>query len=449
MNNTSNIASQWNRLILAIRKGWSFVSEDVWKCKSNNVFIHIIKTLNLSVRCFLNEQLQQRAAALTFHSMLSVVPALVVLIAISRGFGFYTALENLLYDSIPAQRSALQYAFTFVDAYMEQMHNGIFVGIGLILLLWALITLLSNIENTFNDLWNVPNRKLARRITDYMAVFILIPILLIASSGMSLFVNTLLDKLPYFSSLGQYTMQFSSYVLAWLLFAATYKLLPNTKVKIKHALVSGIICGTAFNLFQWLYLSGQIWVSKYNAIYGSFAFLPLLMLWMQLSWLICLIGVVLSYSSQNVFNFEYEKDIKHISRNYYENVLAVIMAIILKRRNEGKEPLSCYDLSQHYQLPMPLVTRAVNDLMAVDLVAPTPIGNDFAYIATVDSNILTVGYMMRKIDNYGQQDFVSSLHTQQSAQATLDTIVESYYKEGDKSLVIDLPTPQEIETITH
>lgn len=449
MNNTSNIASQWNRLILAIRKGWSFVSEDVWKCKSNNVFIHIIKTLNLSVRCFLNEQLQQRAAALTFHSMLSVVPALVVLIAISRGFGFYTALENLLYDSIPAQRSALQYAFTFVDAYMEQMHNGIFVGIGLILLLWALITLLSNIENTFNDLWNVPNRKLARRITDYMAVFILIPILLIASSGMSLFVNTLLDKLPYFSSLGQYIMQFSSYVLAWLLFAATYKLLPNTKVKIKHALVSGIICGTAFNLFQWLYLSGQIWVSKYNAIYGSFAFLPLLMLWMQLSWLICLIGVVLSYSSQNVFNFEFEKDIKHISRNYYENVLAVIMAIILKRRNEGKEPLSCYDLSQHYQLPMPLVTRAVNDLMAVDLVAPTPIGNDFAYIATVDSNILTVGYMMRKIDNYGQQDFVSSLHTQQSAQATLDTIVESYYKEGDKSLVIDLPTPQEIETITH
>lgn len=449
MNNTSNIASQWNRLILAIRKGWSFVSEDVWKCKSNNVFIHIIKTLNLSVRCFLNEQLQQRAAALTFHSMLSVVPALVVLIAISRGFGFYTALENLLYDSIPAQRSALQYAFTFVDAYMEQMHNGIFVGIGLILLLWALITLLSNIENTFNDLWNVPNRKLARRITDYMAVFILIPILLIASSGMSLFVNTLLDKLPYFSSLGQYTMQFSSYVLAWLLFAATYKLLPNTKVKIKHALVSGIICGTAFNLFQWLYLSGQIWVSKYNAIYGSFAFLPLLMLWMQLSWLICLIGVVLSYSSQNVFNFEYEKDIKHISRNYYENVLAVIMAIILKRRNEGKEPLSCYDLSQHYQLPMPLVTRAVNDLMAVDLVAPTPIGNDFAYIATVDSNILTVGYMMRKIDNYGHQDFVSSLHTQQSAQATLNTIVESYYKEGDKSLVIDLPTPQEIETITH
>lgn len=446
---TSNNTSQWSRLILAIRKGWQFVSEDVWKCKDNNVFIHIIKTLNLSVRCFLNEQIQQRASALTYHSLLSIVPALVVLIAISKGFGFYTAVENLLYDSIPAQRDALQYAFTFVDAYMEQMHNGIFVGIGLIVLLWTLINLLSNIENTFNDLWNVPNRKLTRRITDYMAVFIILPILLVASSGMSLFVNTLLDKLPYFSSLGQYVMQFSSYVLSWLLFAAAYIFLPNTKVKFKHAFVSGIICGTAFNLFQWLYLSGQIWVSKYNAVYGSFAFLPLLMLWMQLSWLICLVGVVLSYSSQNVFNFEFEKDIKHISRSYYEQVLAIIMAIIMKRRRDEKEPLSCYEISQLYQLPMPLVTRAVNDLAAVELLAPTPIGDDFAYIATTDSNMLTIGYMMRKVNEYGHKDFVYSLNEIEVCNSMLGNLVEHYYKEGEKSLVIDLPTPQEVELTKH
>lgn len=445
----SDTSSKWSRFILAIRKGWQFVSDDVWKCKSNNVFIHILKTLNLSVRCFLNEQLQQRAAALTYHSLLSIVPALVVLIAVSRGFGFYTAIENLLYDSVPAQRDALQYAFTFVDAYMEQLHSGIFIGLGLILLLWTLIGLLSGIENTFNDLWNVPNRKLTRRITDYMAVFIILPILLVASNGMSIFVNTLLDKLPYFSSLGQYVMQFSSYLLTWLLFTAAYIFLPNTKVKFKHAFVSGIICGTAFNLFQWIYLSGQIWVSKYNAVYGSFAFLPLLMLWIQLSWLICLIGVVLSYSSQNVLNYEFEKDIKHISRNYYENVVAVIMAIIVKRRQDEKEPLSCYELSQRYRLPMPLVTRAINDLTAVDLLAPTPLGDDFAYISTVDSNILTVGYLMRKIDEYGHKDFVKSLNEGNNAGIMLDEIIENYYREGEKTLLSDLPIPKEIIPISH
>lgn len=443
----SDNTTQKFQLIPALRKGWSFVSEDVWKCKSNNVFIHIIKTLNLSIRCFLNEQIQQRASALTYHSLLSIVPALVVLIAISKGFGFYDAIENLLYDGVPAQRDALQYAFTFVDAYMEQLHNGIFVGIGLILLLWVLFSLLSNIENTFNDLWNVPNRKLTRRITDFMAVFIILPILLIASSGMSLFVNTLLDELPYFSSLGQHIMQFSSYVLSWLLFTAAYIFLPNTKVKFKHAFVAGIICGTLFNLFQWLYLTGQIWVSKYNAVYGSFAFLPLLMLWMQFSWLICLVGVVLSYSSQNVFNYEFEKDIKHISPNYYKEVLTIIMAIILKRRHEGKEPLSCYEISQRYRLPMPLVTRAVNNLAAVDLLAPTPIGNDFAYIATIDSNILTIGYLLRKIDEYGNKHFVYSINEIETQNTVFNNVAESYYKEGDKSLVIDLPTPQEIEPI--
>lgn len=444
---TSDNTTQKFRLIPAIRKGWSFVSEDVWKYKSDNVLIHIIKTLNLSIRCFFNEQIQQRASALTYHSMISIVPALVVLIAISKGFGFYSAIENLLYDSVPAQRDALQYAFTFVDAYMGQLHSGIFVGIGLILLLWALIALLSNIETTFNDLWNVPNRKFTRRITDYMAVFIILPILLIASSGMSLFVNTLLDKLPYFSSFGQYVMQFSSYVLSWLLFTAAYIFLPNTKVKFKHAFVAGVICGTVFNLFQWIYLSGQIWVSKYNAVYGSFAFLPLLMLWMQLSWIICLVGVVLSYSSQNVFNYEFEKDIKHISPQYYKQVLTVIMAIILKRRNEGKEPLSCYEISQRYRLPMPLVTRAINNLAAVDLLAPTPINNDFAYIATTDSNILTIGYLLRKIEEYGNKNFVYSLSEIETENNTLNNVMENYYKEGDKSLVIDLPIPQELEPI--
>ena len=412
---TTKPTNNWSKMILAIRKGWSFVSEDVWKCHSNNIFIHIIKTINLSVRCFLNEMLQQRASALTFRTLLAIVPALVVLIAIGKGFGFYSIIEQQLYVAFPAHDNALKYAFTFVDGYIDQMQSGIFVGIGIILLLWTLITLMSDIENTFNDLWNVPNRKLARRITDYLAMFILMPILLLLSNGLSIFATTLLDKIPYISSLAQHIMQVSSYVLSWGFFALAYKLLPNAKVKYKHAIISGIICGTAFNIFQWIYLSGQIWVSKYNAIYGSFAFLPLLLLWMQFSWLICLIGVVLSYSSQNVFNFDYEKDIKNISRNYYERVLITIMAIIITRRRNGKEALTCSELAHTYVIPIQLVSRAINDLLHVELIAPTPVKNDFAYISTVDSNDLTIGRLLQLIDEHGSKNFVDSI-THQVAQ---------------------------------
>ncbi|MBR3951812.1 MAG: YihY/virulence factor BrkB family protein [Bacteroidaceae bacterium] len=446
---TSKFIDNWNKIILAIRKSWAFVSEDVWKCHSNNIFIHIIKTINLSVRCFLNEMLQQRASALTYRTLLAIVPALVVLIAVGKGFGFHSIIEEQLHIAFPAHNDALKYAFTFVNSYIDQMHSGIFVGIGIILLLWTLITLMSDIENTFNDLWNVPNRKLTRRITDYMAMFILMPILLLLSNGMSIFATTLLDKIPYISSLGQHIMQLSSYVLSWGFFTLAYKLLPNAKVKIKHALISGIICGTTFNLFQWMYLSGQIWVSKYNAIYGSFAFLPLLLLWLQLSWLICLIGVVLSYSSQNVFNFDYEKDIKNISRSYYERVLITIMSIIITRRRNGQEALTCSDLSHYYMIPIQLVSRAINDLLHIELIAPTPIKNDFAYIATIDSDKLTVGELLRLIDDKGSKNFVESISNSTIENDILQQINNYCYDNADKTLVIDIPTPKEIEQTSY
>ena len=446
---TSNFSDKWYKLILAIRKGWFFVSEDVWKCRSNNVFIHIIKTLNLSVRCFLNEQLQQRSSALTFRTLLAIVPALVVILAIGRGFGFYSILEEQLFIAFPAHKDALEYAFTFVNGYMQQMQSGVFIGIGIVLLLWTLITLFSDIENTFNELWNVPNRKLARRITDYLAMFIFLPILLLISNGMSIFASTLLDKIPYISSLGQYIMQFSSYVLSWIFFTIAYMLFPNVKVKFKHAIVSGIICGTAFNIFQWLFLSGQIWVSKYNAIYGSFAFLPLLLLWIQLSWLICLIGIVLSYSSQNGFNFDYEKDIKNISRNYYERVLITIMAIILTRRRDNKEALTCYEMSQIYKIPIQLVSRAINDLSSIELVAPTPVKNDYAYIATIDSSELSLGYLLQRIDEKGSKDFVDSINAHMGKNDVLNKVNTICYESSYQTLVINIPIPQETDITSY
>ena len=446
---TSKFTDNGKKMILARRKGWSFISEDVSKCRSNIIFIHIIKTVTLSVRCFLNEMLQQRASALTFRTLLAIVPALVVLIAIGKGFGFYSIIEEQLFIAFPAHHGALEYAFAFVDRYIDQMHSGIFVGIGIVLLLWTLITLMSDIENTFNDLWNVPNRKLTRRITDYLAMFILMPIMLLLSNGMSVFASTLLDKIPYISSLGQYIMQFSSYVLSWGFFTLAYILLPNAKVKFKHAAITGIICGTAFNIFQWIYLSGQIWVSKYNAIYGSFAFLPLLLLWLQLSWLICLIGVVLSYSSQNVFNFDYEKDIKNISRNYYERVLITIMAIIITRRRNGREPPTCSDLSHNYMIPIQLVSRAINDLLHIDLIAPTPVKNDFAYIATIDSDQLTIGTLLRLIDNKGSKNFVDSISNNAIGDDILQQINNSCYNYADKTLVADITIPKEINQTSY
>lgn len=248
-----------------LHRAWLFVSEDVWKSKSDSVWVHIVKTLNLSVRCFLDERLQQKAAALTYQTLLAIVPALALLFAIGKGFGFQSIIYSQLFDAFPAQREALSHAYTFVEAYMTHMKDGVFVGVGIILLLWTMISLLGTIEKTFNDLWNVPNRKLSRQVTDYMAMFILLPVLLVAANGMSIFVAAILEEMPLVSPWLHHIMQASSYVLSWLFFMALYIFLPNTKVQFKHAAVSAVICGTAFNLFRHYILPGR---------YGCRAIMP-------------------------------------------------------------------------------------------------------------------------------------------------------------------------------
>lgn len=189
----------------------------------------------------------------------------------------------------PAQKEALEHALSFVDAYLAQAKSGIFVGVGIIFLLWTVISLMSTVESTLRYLAGKENdRSFYRKITDYTSMFVLLPILMIASSGISLFISTGIDSnayLYFISPLVRNIISFSPYFLTCLLFTGIYVLVPNTKVKFWNAFIAGVICGTAFQLFQFLYISGQIWVSKYNAIYGSFAFLPLFLLWMQLSWL--------------------------------------------------------------------------------------------------------------------------------------------------------------------
>ena len=177
--------------------------------------------------------------------------------------------------------------------------------------------------------------------------------------------------------------------------------------------------------------------------------MPLLLLWIQLSWLICLIGIVLSYSSQNVFNFDYEKDIKNISRNYYERVLITIMAIILTRRRDNKEALTCYEMSQTYKIPIQLVSRAINDLSSIELVAPTPVKNDYAYIATIDSSELSLGYLLQRIDEKGSKDFVDSINAHMGKNDVLNKVNTICYESSYQTLVINIPIPQETDITSY
>ena len=262
------------------------------------------RVLYLTIRFFTEKRVTAQAAALTYSTLLSMVPILAVVFAIARGFGYSKYIELWFRKMMSTQPQIADLIVDFVNRYLAHTQSGIFLGIGLLFMLFTVLMLVNNIEETFNEIWQVSNaRPIMRSIVNYLAMFFVFPIIIIVSMGLSIFMATVADVIEDFKLLSSAVHQLfdlSNSLLMSLLFILLYVYMPNTKVKWSCAVIPGILAGVAMHLLQLFYIYSQIWVTGYNAIYGSFAALPLFMLWMQISWTICLFGAQLTYTNQNL-----------------------------------------------------------------------------------------------------------------------------------------------------
>lgn len=439
---SGRIGRWWARCLSLYR----YVTEGVWNDTRHTVWVNCVKTVNLSVRSFLNGELQVRAAALTYQTILAVVPMLALVFAIGRGFGFQNLLETQLFHNFPAQREAMSTVFSFVDSYLAQSSEGIFVGVGILFLLWTLISLLSGVEDVFNTIWGLKQgRSLWRKITDYTAIFLILPVLMICASGIMVFMSTTLNALlpsGVLSPLVKVLLDFTSVVLVWLFFAGTYMLVPNTKVKFKNAFIAGIMAGSAYMILQWLFVTGQIYVTRYNAIYGSFAFLPLLLLWLQLVWTITLAGAVVCFSSQNIFEFSFNSEIQKISNNYKWRVMLAVMTIAVRRFVDGQPPVTPHQIAVNYGLPITLVNDAAAKLAQAGLlnriVVDNP-DNEPAIAPAVEPEKVSVGLVLERVGASGSANFIpkfnSRFHALSMAVAELR---QQFVELGNKTLLMNL-----------
>ena len=264
----------------------------------------VIKKVLLAVEYFTTKRMMDSAAALTYSTLLAIVPIMAVVFAIARGFGYNKYIETWFREALSSQPQVAEAIIGFVNSYLVHTKSGIFLGIGLLFMLWTVIMLISNIEKAFNDIWQVSTpRSIFRTITDYMAMFLLAPIIIVVTSGISIMMATFANGIGETLIVGptlRFFLRLLPYIIMSGVFIALYVFMPNTKVKIKSAIIPGILAGVAMQGLQLVYIHSQIWVTGYNAIYGSFAALPLFMLWMQISWTICLFGAQLTYTNQNL-----------------------------------------------------------------------------------------------------------------------------------------------------
>lgn len=431
---------------------WDYWSKGVWEDRRNTLKVNTVKTLNLTVRSFMSTDLQSAACALTYRTLLAIVPALALLFAIGRGFGFQDLLQNQLYQTFPSQHRALEMAFSFVDSCLAQASEGIFVGVGIIFLLWTLISLLDSVETSFNNIWGVrTDRPIARKVTDYLAICIILPILMICSGGLRIFMSNTIQKLLPFDFIGPVVgdlLDLVSVLFGCLFFTGAYMLIPNTKVKFKNALFTGIIAGMAFQVLQWLFLTGQLYVAKYNAIYGSFSFLPLMLIWMQLSWLITLAGALICCSAQNIYMFSYESQTNNISNSYRNKVSLAVLSVIVKRFKNGEAPLNIAEISHVFSIPPRLTGLIVNFLLDCGLViriAPLdgaePL-TDAPLAPATSPDKYSLGHVYKIMTNRGDDDFLQEFDVTFKPLIDLCDKLEATFENQAHSIMlaeIDLP----------
>lgn len=436
----------FGRMIEKGEKFYNYCVSGVWYDPRKTMKVRLIKTINLTVQAFLNRDLQIKSMAITYQTVFAMVPALAMLLAISKGFGFQEMVEKELYTYFPSQSKALGAALGFVDSYLAEASSGLLVGIGLIVLLWTLISLLSNIEDAFNNIWDIKTgRNTMQKIKDYIAIFLLIPILMILSSGISIFMSsTVLAAVPFafLTPMVNAIMELVPVVLTWGAFTLCFWLIPNTKVEFKFAAISGAFCAVAFEVLQLLFLNGQIYVSKYNAIYGSFAFLPLMLIWLQLSWLLLLSGCGLTYSLQNVFSYNFFGNLSTVAESYFRKVLLVVTAVVYRRFHLGLSAPTRNKLSMTYGLPIRLVSNIADRLERAGLIQMNESRDgkdDPGMIPTTDTDQIMVKDVVARVESSGMKDFIPEFNTTyRQALEELGDISERMYEAAGDKLIRDL-----------
>ena len=407
------IAERFNHITAWVIRQWKYCSGGVWNDTGRGWRTTTVKTLNLSVRSFLDGDLQTQACAMTYRTLLAIVPALALLFAIGRGFGFQNLLQDELYSYFPAQHEVIHQCLGFVDSYLSQASEGVFVGVGLVFLLWTLISLLGNVEDVFNTIWGVKQgRSIWRKITDYTSMLLILPVLMICSGGLSVLISTTLDSIFHFSFMTpiiSMILDGASWLLTFLFFTAAYMLIPNAKVKFKNAFIAGVFAGIGFRLLQWIFVTGQMYVAKYNAIYGSFSFLPLMLIWMQLAWVVTMAGMVICYSSQNIFQFSFNSEINAISIAYKEKVSIAVASVVVRRFVKGLKPVTMHEFTLDYGLPARLISDILIRLELAGIVSRVVLDEkkeEFGFQPGMPTEDISVGLVRKSLRNLGRKDFI-------------------------------------------
>ncbi|WP_020675785.1 YhjD/YihY/BrkB family envelope integrity protein [Geopsychrobacter electrodiphilus] len=365
-----------------------------------------LQTVSLVTRDFLQDRCMLRASALTYSSLLAIVPLLALTFALLKAFGVQNTLEPLILDKLNVGSHEV---VTSLLTYVNNTQVGKLGAFGLLFLLIAVTSLLSNIEDSFNHVWGVKGlRPLIRRFSDYLSVLLVGPVLLISAISMtsSLTSHKLVQRLIDMEVVGSLILtlfKMGPYLLMWIAFAVLYVFMSNTRVEWSSAFAGGIIGGTLWQLAQWSYVNFQVGVAKYNAIYGTMAALPIFMIWVYLSWNIVLLGLEFTYARQNLRTWGRDLHGYEVNRSSYERVALILLLSLATRFYRAMDSASKESLSRQLGIPPRLCEHILAELVELGFVSETSGGgrNIKRYQLGRAAEALSVSYILSRLRGHG------------------------------------------------
>ena len=398
----------------------NFIKEDIWLLHEQNLplfkakITKLVKVIILSVQGFSRDLCPLRASALTLYSILSIVPVIAMLFGISKGFGFEKMLEQQLLEHAPEQDALVLQLISYAQNLLESTKGGVVAGIGVVVLFWTIINVIGNIEESFNFIWKIgKGRSISRKFSDYLSLMLLAPVLLIASSSITVFLQTKITWLITVIELPEFGTWFvvqvlalSPLVLIIALFAFTFIFMPNHKINYRAGMIAGVIAGIMYYLSQWVYLTLQIGVSSYNAIYGSFAALPLFVVWLQTGWMIVLFGCEVAFFLQNYEVYRNNDRFADLSISLKKMIALQITHLVVKNFVKLNHPLTASEIATRLVIPIAIIQSVLSNLIIGHIIVEykdrDEAESEEIYQPAVDINILTIAYVINALEYCGQ-----------------------------------------------
>ncbi|MBI4229609.1 MAG: YihY family inner membrane protein [Planctomycetes bacterium] len=360
-----------------------FLRRDVWEIevgdlrRGRRTLLHGLRTALLVVRGFVRDRCPLRASALTYITLVTIVPAMALMFAIAKAFGAHEKLGGFLVDRIPEHLSQVRPLVQNVVSVIQTTDLTKLGWVGLVILVYGWLRGLGSIEKTFNDIWGVRrSRTLTRKVSDYLCVSVIVPVLLVVASGLnaSLSSQTVVAKvtewlgpLAWLYLKGLRGLPFVTVAVA---FTAFYMFMPNTQVRFRSGLMAGIVAGTLWYASQYLYIRFQIGISQFSTVYGTFAALPAFLVWLYLGWLIVIFGAEVAFAHQNADTFPREMQVETLPQAERERIaLEVLGEVVARYANGSGGPWRPKEFQASARIPIRRVNAVVEDLVNAGVLA--------------------------------------------------------------------------------